>query len=75
VRDVICEETIKIGFVNFPDTCNWEIYRECFDLLVVNDGNLCVVEKILRFCDCDESELTDDCIRDVLEDGYIENSV
>ncbi|OMJ90370.1 hypothetical protein SteCoe_7286 [Stentor coeruleus] len=42
------EEIIRIGFVNNPDTANLNRYQENFDFLILNDGNMVAVEKILK---------------------------
>lgn len=43
-----CVEVLKIGFLNDVHKNDIEKYAQCFDFLIVNDGNMDIVEGILR---------------------------
>lgn len=40
---------LKIGFVNDVNKYDIQEYRSLFDVLILNDGNFCVVEALLAW--------------------------
>jgi hypothetical protein len=48
VENIHFEETIKIGFLNKFDDKKLKTFQSFFDLVLLYDGNLLVLEKILK---------------------------
>lgn len=51
-------EALKIGFLNSPNDYVLDSYKESYDIIILNDGNMALVELILCLLTNEEFDIS-----------------